>query len=84
MLITFRIAAALACIVSLVWVAQYPKFDSWFALAVAVGTLASSFLPAVRARRGKMIQEAGPGSTAIQAGRDAHVSVNHPADTKDA
>jgi hypothetical protein len=68
-----RLATFTACLIAGWWAYRDPKFDSWFALAVAVAAFLSSFVVPAIANRRTMVQTVGNNSTAVQAGRDASV-----------
>jgi hypothetical protein len=85
MLSVYRVLAAVSLAASLIWLASSPEsLDRWIVTLSAAAILASAFVgPLARKLTKGMSQEVAANSIAVQAGRDAKVSVDRKSESSD-
>ena len=77
MLVVSRILAALALVAALIWlVASAWALEAWVAAMASASALGATFVGRAKRRQSEgMSQDVGAHGIAVQAGRDAHVSI---------
>lgn len=78
MIIFFRIITVVALVIALIWLYSDPKFDSAFAVAIALAAVIALFItPANKKKQPNQSQKIKDGSIGVQAGRDVKIGRIH-------